>query len=511
VASSGGPPPDLPSSAPNVSDGFSAYPTNPPKAMSGPPPGQGSIVNVFSNAYYPPPTPLEQNPAWQEINRQLNATVQFNIAASPDYPAKLATLMAGNDLPDLILLNTGLGAAAALPQFLQAQCADLTPYLAGDAVKDYPNLAALPTAAWKNSASVLDGRVLTLPIHRPVVGVTMLFANSEIWDRELGATTVPQSADDFKRILTQLNRPQQNRWAIGAYGVGGIGVNYAVPTFAAMYGAPNNWVFENGKLTKDRETEQYRAAVGYTRDLVAAGLYHPNQASLTSPSVRNEFIGGHVAVLMDALIAWNDVWLRGLNASPQVPSRPLPPFPAQAGGTKVHHQAPGFQATTALKKASADRIKELLGIANWLASPFGSQEDLLLTYGLADVDYQLDAKGNPVPTSRGTPDSAYVPWRFIAQRPYVWYNASLPDYARVTQTAEKEMLSAGVADPTVGHYSATFYSRGRALEQSFVDGIHAIVAGSRPLSDYDQVVREWVAGGGDTIRREFTESLTKSS
>ena len=81
--------------------------------------------------------------------------------------------MAGGDLPDLILLNTGLGAAPNVPQFLQAQCADLSPYLSGDAVKDYPNLAALPTSAWKNSGSLLDGHLVSVPIHRSVAGVTM--------------------------------------------------------------------------------------------------------------------------------------------------------------------------------------------------------------------------------------------------------------------------------------------------------------------------------------------------
>src|SRR5262249_47225230 len=155
--------------------------------------------------------------------------------------------------------------------------------------------------------------------------------------------------------------------------------------------------------------------------------------------------------------------------------------------------APGFQATTALKKASADRVQELLRICNWLAAPFGSQEDLLLSYGLADTDYTLDASGNPIPTSRGVSDSGYVPWRFVSQHPYVWYNAAIPDYARTIQTVEKGLIAAGLADPTVGYYSATFYGRGRTIEQAFVDGVHGIVSGTRPMSDYDQLVKDWVS------------------
>ena len=278
-----------------------------------------------------------------------------------------------------------------------------------------------------------------------------------------------------------------------------------------MYGAPNNWRLDpSGSLVKDRETDEYKAGVGYAHDLFAAGLYHPNQSTYTSPAVRNDFLAGHIVVLMDTLIAWNDFWLRGLQQTPPVHSKAMQPFPAQDGGKAIHHTAPGFQATTAFKKSSPDRIKELLRISDWLAAPFGSQEDLLLTYGLADTDYTLDHKGNPIPTSRGVADSYYVPWKFVAQHPYVWYNASLPDYAKTVQGVEKGLIAAAVADPTVGYYSATYYSKGRSIEQTFVDGMNAIVAGNRPLSDYDQIVKDWVSNGGDTIRKEFMDAIAKS-
>ena len=60
----------------------------------------------------------------------------------------------------------------------------------------------------------------------------------------------------------------------------------------------------------------------------------------------------------------------------------IKPFAAQDGQKPIHFLGTGFVSTNVLKKASPDRIKELLRIMNWLASPFGSQEDLMLTYGL---------------------------------------------------------------------------------------------------------------------------------
>ena len=47
-----------------------------------------------------------------------------------------------------------------------------------------------------------------------------------------------------------------------------------------------------------------------------------------------------------------------------------------------------------LKQASPDRIKEMLRILNWLAAPVGSQEYLLMNYGVKDTHWTPDDRGN---------------------------------------------------------------------------------------------------------------------
>ena len=56
-------------------------------------------------------------------------------------------------------------------------------------------------------------------------------------------------------------------------------------------------------------------------------------------------------------------------------------------------------------------------IMDWLAAPFGSEEDMLLHYGIADQDYKLDPKGNPIPSPDGLARAGYVPWQYLSQRP----------------------------------------------------------------------------------------------
>jgi len=177
--------PDYPSKGELYEDGYIRYPSPAVNGAPLEPSGSGRTVTALVDALYPPPTPLEQNPAWQEINKRLNANVQFNIVPPADYPTKLATVMAGNDYPDIINLFGGLSAGPNVPAFLQQAAADLTPHLAGEAVKDYPNLAALPTFAWRNLGGVINGRLWMIPITRPSVG-SLMVKNSTVWDHDVG-------------------------------------------------------------------------------------------------------------------------------------------------------------------------------------------------------------------------------------------------------------------------------------------------------------------------------------
>ncbi|HEX8968550.1 MAG TPA: extracellular solute-binding protein, partial [Chloroflexota bacterium] len=386
--------------------------------------------------------------------------------------------------------------------------ADLTPYLAGDAAKDYPYLAAIPTPAWKNSISAVNGALYLIPIHRQMTSIPPyggnFFKNVDLWDATLGQDYQPKSADDFKRALQQLTRPQQNQWGIGSFGTNAT--LFGIGCFSELFNVPNNWKLDaSGKLLKDRETEEYKATVGYMRDLFAAGVYWPDSIQAQG-NVRDDFAGKRFVVSPEGQgNSWVDFWQRGLRV--QTRFGMINPFPAQEGQKPTQYLGTGFVSMNALKKNSPERIKEILRIMNWLASPFGSQEDLLLTYGLKDQDYSLDDKGNPKPTPDGTSRAGYVPWRYIAQHPWVYYQADLAGFAKASHEAEQATLPYGVDDPTNGFYSPTAYAKGVQAETAWQDGVRDIIVGRRPLTDYDQLVTDWKNTAGDQIRKEYTDAM----
>jgi putative aldouronate transport system substrate-binding protein len=144
---------------------------------------------------------------------------------------------------------------------------------------------------------------------------------------------------------------------------------------------------------------------------------------------------------------------------------------------------------------------------DWLPAPFGSQEDLLLTAGTKDVDYTLDAQGNPMLSERGNADANNVPWKYTLQRPQVIYQADIPAYAKAAYEAEQLLLPLGVADPTLGYYSPTLSAQGVVLQKTFMDGLTDIIASRRPLGDYDQLVKDWQDRGGNQARTELRQAM----
>jgi putative aldouronate transport system substrate-binding protein len=337
------------------------------------------------------------------------------------------------------------------------------------------------------------------------------FANVEMWNKDIGQGYEPKDAEDFKRILKALTKPQENRWGIGNQGTAGAageGGPFGLSTFAAIFGAPHNWkVDASGKLIRNRETEEYKAAVGFLRDLMAMGVYPPDVATMGQS--RPQHAQGRYAMAVDGYgNAWSDLWRQGLQFGNRFMM--LKPFSATAGGKGQAFLSHGFISMNALKKAPPERIKELLRIMNFLAAPFGSQEDVLLTYGLKDQDYTLDDKGNPVPTNEGISRAQYVPWKYIAWHPYVNYQADLQGFAKAAHDAQQMLMPISVSDPTDGYYSATAWSKGQTADVHFQDGVIDIILSRRQMSEYDGLVKAWQSDAGETVRKEFMDAMASA-
>ena len=169
-------------------------------------------------------------------------------------------------------------------------------------------------------------------------------------------------------------------------------------------------------------------------------------------------------------VAWQDLLQRGPKLQPPVTALPVAPFAAHDGAAAVHYLRPGYIAMNMLKKAPDDRIRELLRVINWLAAPFGSAEDLLLTVGVKDVDYTLDAQGNATPTDSSNADANLVNWKYHVQHPQVAYATGVPSYANWRPISRSWLFPRASLDPSGACRRRRIDKSGVSLNQTFLDG-----------------------------------------
>ena len=495
--------PDLAPSEAGQQAGFFAYPKNLVTSIPQPP-GKGGDVTAFTQTAGTVAPPVDQNTAWQAVNTALNANMKVELVPASDYQTKTATLMAGNDYPDLFQFQVNL-TIGNIPQFLKANYADLTPYLGGDAIKAYPNLAAFPTSAW--TQMVYEGAIYGVPILRPCLNFVN-FVNQNMLDT-VGAKQ-PKNGDDYKQLLKSLTRADGTVYGLSApvpaYGLQWVGKGDA-PTLS-MFKGPNNWsVDASGKFVKDLESEQFKAGLAFTRDLYAAGYYYPDTPNLNTTTLRSNLVGGKYAVAPTGWAAFAPfMWDVGLKMTPPVRFRALLPFSVD-GSPPIWNQFSGVNGLTAVKKGSPERVKELLGILNYLAAPFGTAEYHLLNYGVKDVDHTFDDKGNPILTDKGKAELAIgSAWQYLAAPMPVLFDPNDAEFAKAAYADEQAFVPVLQADPTLGLYSPTDNSKGGPLCQTFSDGLGDIVAGRNPLSQLDQLIANWRANGGEQMRTEYQQA-----
>jgi putative aldouronate transport system substrate-binding protein len=493
-----GPKPDFPSSSDGiVPAGYLTFPQNLVKSTQGPVGKQGDSVSFLTYSINPSPAGVDQNPAWQQVNKDLGLDLQFTYTALQDYNVKLNTVLSSGSLPDIFTMNVLGVQIPSEDQFFQSQCADLTPYVSGDAIKAFPNLANLPQTAWRNC--IFGGKIYALPRVVNPVGSTMLVQQNAL--DEAGIKGI-NSKDDFANAVKAMTTG-------GVYGIGGVQAQN-MQWLLGMFGAPNQWRQQGGKFTKDWETPEYKETVALLRSFWDAGYVHPDTPTYTQQQGAQPFYAGKFAMYPTNFFAFGIAWdrLLGINKNFRLSALVAP---GANGGKGTQFQDWGGNQITVLKKASADRVKQVLGVLNYLASPFGSQEYLTLQYGVQGVDFNFDASGNPVYTDTGKNNVQYIAWQTIISAPAVLYDALDPNFVKTAYPIESAAHDQAVTDASVGLYSPTNATKGASLTQAMTDGVNQILFGRAPVDSLDQLVKDWRANGGDTIRSELEKEFSAAS
>ncbi|MFH9589468.1 extracellular solute-binding protein [Streptomyces luteogriseus] len=447
--------------------------------------GKGSRIKIMSPFWGTPPK--GDNPYYTTMNDLIGVDIAWQNQDGNTYDEKLGAVLASSDLPDVVVIPSW-NMGGKIPSAIISKFADLGPYLSGDAIKKYPNLAAIPSGAWQYS--IFGGKLRGLPQPAPSVPGIVPFYRKDVFDKE--GYELPKSPEEFLALAKEITRPKAKVWACDDMKWA------AFEFFGVLSGSekPLGWNLVDGKMVYRVETEEYLEALEWVRKLYAAGVVHPD-AKAVQGTGGDRFTAGQVLIYNDNISSW---WGKmaeqaGQNTDFRISGMDI--WGADGGDPKLWAGSPAGIFAFVNKKASKTVVEDVLAAANVTAAPYGTKEYMLTNYGVEGTHYTVK-DGVPTKNDKGNQEviNAYV---MLASPAPTIAHPDLPDIAK-EQVEWQQRMGAFTRKSTFWGMQITEPARYTNLSNDFEQLEDDTVRGRKKISDVQQAVSDWKKQGGDKLR-----------
>ncbi len=491
--------PDIPSIAggPDVltQPGFLSYPANPVATVSGKP-GKGGSYTAVTPLWGTVPT--VGNSFYQAMSVALGASLTVKPADGNNYNTIVPTMTAARQLPDWIQLPSWWDSNFNVGELAGTQLADLTPYLAGDKVKKYPNLAAIPTGAWQ--AGAWGDKLYGIPSFASgfaIAGI-VYYRRDVLAAKGITADQV-RSADDMMNLGKELTDAKRGVWAFDDVWT------YLFPAWDLPY----KWTVDGGKLVNKYEMPAFLDAMEWHYKLATSGYLHPDALAGDNANAVTRFYAGKTLVGGGGAGAWNlPDYQSGVAANPDYRRDAFNVITADGKGTpRLFMGASTSEFSYLNANLKPAQIEELLAIANYLAAPYGTAEYTMVNFGVEGVHYTRQ-NGVPTATDEGKKNVQAQTYPFLASPPAVVSNPGADvvtkDYcgwqaANVKALYKPVFWNMNVSMPQW----ASTADAAQALEDTIKDCYH----GKKKVSDVKEAITTWKSSGGDRLKQWMTDNV----
>ncbi|MFD5657899.1 extracellular solute-binding protein [Streptomyces hirsutus] len=460
--------------------------------------GKGGKVTVMAPFWGSPPK--GDNAYYTAMNDLIGVDVAWQNQDGNTYDQKLGAVLASSDVPDVVVIP-GWNMGGKIPSAITSKFADLGPYLSGDKVKEYPNLAAIPTDAWQRS--IFGGKLRGLPMPASYVTNIVPYYRKDVFDEE--GYDIPASADEFMALAKDATNAKAKRWACGDMKWTAFNA-FGVPSGQEK---PLGWIEEGGKLVYRAELEQYLEALEWTRKLFAAGVVHPDfklgKSQATDPGTK--FAAGEFLIYNNDISSWYGLTAAQATQNPDFEIWGMDVFGHDGGDPTLYATQPANIFAFVSKKASEAVVRDTLAVANVTAAPYGTKEFMLTNYGVEGTHYSVE-DGVPVKNDTGNNHvvNAYV--MVASPAPTIAH----PDFANIAkgQVEWQQRMGAFTRKTPFYGMQITEPSRLTSLSNDFEQLEDDIVRGHKKIGDMQQAVSDWKSKGGDKLRDWYRKILDEN-
>ncbi|MFD7982324.1 ABC transporter substrate-binding protein [Kitasatospora indigofera] len=475
--------------------GFLTYPAAPVKTVTKTP-GSGGSYSAVTPLWGT--IPAADNPFYQAVNAALGVKLTMQPANGTTYNTAIPTLTAAQKLPDWVQLPTWWNALFNVGGLVGTQLADLTPYLAGDKIKEYPNLAALPTGAWQ--AGVWGDKLYGIPSFASGTAFAgAFFYRRDVFEAKGIAADSVKSADDLMNLGKELTSASAGVWAFDDMWT------YLTQPF----GIAQLFTAKDGKLVHKYEQPEYLEALNWAWKLAKSGYIHPDALAGNNNDAKARFYAGKVLVTGDGTGSWNMADAQaGQAADPKYRRGALPLFAADGTSAPSIFLGSSTSLVSYLNaKLKPEQIKELLAVANYFAAPWGSAEYTLINYGVEGVDHTR-VDGTPTFTPAGQKSVQQQTYPFLVSSPQATSN---PGFDQITKdrTAWEAQAVKYAYKPVFWNMNITVPSRlaTAGAAQALEDTVKDVQHGLKTVADYQNALTSWKRSGGDELTAWYQSEI----
>jgi putative aldouronate transport system substrate-binding protein len=474
--------------------GFLSYPSKLIKTVATTP-GSGGSFTAIAPSWNP--IPAAGNEYYQAINTALGATFDVQPANGNNYATIIPPLIAADKLPDWLSIPSWLNATFNTGELASTRLADLTPYLSGDNIKQYPNLAAIPSGGWQ--AGAWDDKLYGIPSYTSGQSFAgALFYRKDLLDAQ-GITPAVATADDLYSLGRQVNNPKGGVWAFDNLFI----------YLQQVFGIPSNgfYLTSAGKLASAFEHPAYAETLAWCLKAAKAGMVHPDALAGISASP-SRFQSGKVVIEGNGTGSWNAGDAEtATSAAPGYVRQAFPLFSSDGSTPAIGLGGSSGWLSYLNKSLTPAQIKECLAIANYLAAPYGSYEYTLITYGTEGSDYTMTSSG-PNYTTQGANTAKDSADAFFGSPQAAITN---PGYPAVTTA-----YCAWSADTVKHAYKPVFWNMNISLPNQYAtasaaaqltDAYTAVSTGKQPVSYWSAAVTTWKKSGGDAMVAWYQKNI----
>jgi len=452
----------------------------------------------------------------QMINEKFNVDFKPQYVIRSDYDQKLSAIVASGDIPDIIVMEA--------PDSNFYKWAKQGAFLPLNEYFDkYETLKLIPDNVRK--AVTVGGKIVAVQKY-----LTENYQLTPIirkdWLDKLGLP-VPQSYDDLKKTALAFTKddPDGN----GKNDTYGIAMSQNINPHFGMgaYWDTEAWYHKNkdGQLIPGMISDARKSHIQWLTDLYKEGAITKDFALLNWAQTNKEFYSGKAGIFIGTPRGMNPTFMQGLvDVNPKANVVPIPPFKAP-DGSQGFVSSPGYYGIimiSAKLSKEPDKVKKILEIIDYGRKFFPIEQR---NASNADFDWINGKNGQGYKIENGSvrrekEEKGLAPFNYLPDNRMWAPNDAANGYSKeyavpllrdLTTNLEKmHTETKHLVNPVYSIFSETRALKDTELNKYLYTEQTKMIFGEKPVSDWEQMVKEWSDKGGSQIIKEVNDALKES-